>query len=116
VVAFQNITETPAPNWVFICAVFTDAGQAVIRWQAGSVVLPIPPSGQHMQWRANLSLSLSSTGVVDIPNSLTVMNVGVERIPWISALVLANGTAAKHLNSDWVQVKLFKVGMTVLLE
>ena len=86
-VAFQNITETPAPNWVLLCVVFTDAGQQVIRWQAGSVVLPIPISGQQIQWRANLSLSLSSTGVVNIPNSLTVAGVAVQRIPHVSCRV-----------------------------
>jgi hypothetical protein len=35
VVAYQSTTETPGPNWVLICVAFTDAGQQVIRWQAG---------------------------------------------------------------------------------
>ena len=96
VVAFQSTTETPAPNWVLICVAFTDAGQQVIRWQAGSVVLPIPTTGQHIQWRATLSLSLSSTGVVNIPNSLTVASVAVERIPWISAYVEASGVVLNN--------------------
>ena len=39
VVASQSTTDTPGPNWVLICITFTDVGQQVIRWQAGSVVL-----------------------------------------------------------------------------
>ena len=53
VVSFQSTTESPGPNWVLICITFTDAGQQVIRWQAGSVVLPIPDSGQQIQWGSN---------------------------------------------------------------
>ena len=53
VVNFQNTTETPGPNWVLICATFTDAGQQVIRWQAGGVVLPLPETGQQIQWGNN---------------------------------------------------------------
>ena len=54
VVLYQSTTETPAPNWVLICVAFTDAGQQVIRWQAGSVVLPIPDSGHQIQWGSNV--------------------------------------------------------------
>ena len=54
VVLYQGTTETPAPNWVLICITFTDAGQQVIRWQAGSVVQPLPDSGQQIQWGSNV--------------------------------------------------------------
>ena len=54
VVQYLSTTETPAPNWVLIGVAFTDAGQQVIRWQAGSVVLPIPDSGQQIQWGGTL--------------------------------------------------------------
>jgi hypothetical protein len=54
VVQYLSTTETPGPNWVLICASFTDAGQQVIRWQAGSVVLPIPDAGHQIQWGSNV--------------------------------------------------------------
>ena len=53
VVLYQSITETPGPTWILICVTFTNAGQQVIRWQAGSVALPIPDSGQQTQWGGN---------------------------------------------------------------
>ena len=54
VVAFQSTTETPGPSWVLNCVASTDAGQQVIRWQAGSVALPIPDGGQRIQWGSNV--------------------------------------------------------------
>ena len=64
VVLYQSTTETPAPNWVLICVAFTDAGQQVIRWQAGSVVLPLPDSGQQIQWGSNtLQLGRAATKI-----------------------------------------------------
>jgi hypothetical protein len=167
---------------VLICVAFTDAGQQIIRWQAGSVVLPIPDSGQQIQWGSNVqqlgreasklaldgstatvtasqlivrhssggqvqtiaavdggiaeiqfnrkptgvssagdlwavghrsfdgangffsigcnltnvTLSISPSGTVNIPYSLTVGSVAVERIPWISALVQANGVVVSN--------------------
>ena len=81
VVAFQSTTETPAPNWVLICVAFTDAGQQVLRWQAGSVVLPLPDAGQQIQWGSNVQqlgrgankITLDGvTGNATIPGDLTV--------------------------------------------
>ena len=81
VVLYQSTTETPAPYWVLICVTVTDAGQQVIRWQAGSVALPIPDSGQQIQWgstvqqlgRGASKLTLDGgTGNVTIPGALRV--------------------------------------------
>ena len=84
VAIYQSTTETPCPNWVLICVAFTDAGQQVIRWQAGSVVLPIPDSGQQIQWGGNVQqlgrgankiVLDGGTGNVTIPGDL-IANVG----------------------------------------
>ena len=81
VVQYLSTTETPAPNWVLICVAFTDAGQQVIRWQAGSIVLPIPDAGNQIQWGSTLQqlgrgankLSLDgATGNANVPGALTV--------------------------------------------
>ena len=86
VVAVQSTTETPGPNWVLICVAFTDAGQQVIRWQAGSVVLPIPDSGQQIQWGSNVQqlgrgankLVLNgAAGSISLPGSLTAQEAWV---------------------------------------
>ena len=88
VVQYLGATETPGPNWVLICAAFTDGGQQVIRWQAGSVVLPIPDSGQQIQWGGNLQqlgrgankITLDGvTGSASVPGNLTV-GTGIGRI------------------------------------
>ena len=83
VVSYLNTIEVPAPNWVFICGAFTDPGQQVIRWQPGSVVLPIPSDGHQIQWGGNSlqlgrganKLSLDGgTGNAAIPGVLTLNN------------------------------------------
>ena len=87
-VQYLSATETPGPTWVLICIAFTDAGQQVIRWQAGSVVLPIPDSGQQIQWGSNVQqlgrgankLMLDGvTGSANVPGNLTV-GTGIGRI------------------------------------
>ena len=89
VVAFQSTTETPGPSWVLICVAFTDAGQQVIRWQAGSVVLPIPDSGHKIQWGSKLQqlgrgaskIALDGgTGSATIPGALTTGDIASGRI------------------------------------
>ena len=69
-------------------AVYKRQGQALVKWQPGSVVLPLPDNGQQIQWGSNVQqlgrgankLSLDGgTGNANIPGFLSVGN-GTGRI------------------------------------
>ena len=86
-VLYQSTTETPAPNWVLICVAFADAGQQVIRWQAGSVVLPIPGSGQQLQWSGTLQqLGRGASKIVlnGVAGSVSVPGVLTAQEAWVT--------------------------------
>ena len=73
VVNFQTTTETPGPNWVLICATFTDSGQLVIRWQAGGVALPTPDIRQSHQ-SGSTPPPLGARGVHRVSDGSTVIS------------------------------------------
>jgi hypothetical protein len=121
VVTFQSITETPAPNWVLICTMFTDAGQQVIRWQAGSVVLPLPDVGHQIQWGGNLQqlgrgankIVLDGTaGSATIPGSLTIGGIAAQTTPFISLKVNATNpiSTSHHRGRVYPNVFLLQTG------
>ena len=58
-VPFLNTIENIEPNWVLLAALNTDTSQAVVKWQAGGVVLPLPEDGQQIQWGSNLGRGAS---------------------------------------------------------
>ncbi|MGV2337240.1 MAG UNVERIFIED_CONTAM: hypothetical protein LVR18_25170 [Planctomycetaceae bacterium] len=50
---FQNSTENILPTYVLVAQIFSDAGQRVVNWAAGNVVLPTPDQDQSITWNAN---------------------------------------------------------------
>ena len=81
VISTLNTVDNIDPSWVLLAVLNTDASQALVKWQAGGVVLPLPDNGQQIQWGSNAQqlgrgankLSLDGvTGNVNIPGSLSV--------------------------------------------
>ena len=54
IVPVLNTTENIEPNWALLAALNADTNQAVVKWQAGGVVLPLPETGQQIQWGSNV--------------------------------------------------------------
>ena len=48
VVPYLSIVENLAPHWVLLAMLNNDANQALVKWQAGGVVLPLPADGQQI--------------------------------------------------------------------
>ena len=47
-VPFANTTENVEPNWVLLDVNNTETNQSLVKWQAGSVVLPLLNNGQQI--------------------------------------------------------------------
>ena len=81
IITFSNTIENVEPHWVLLAVINTDTNQALVKWQAGNVVLPLPDNGQQIQWGSNVQqlgrgaskLSLDgATCNANIPGALTV--------------------------------------------
>ena len=53
VISTLNTVDNIDPSWVLLAVLNTDASQALVKWQAGGVVLPLPDNGQQIQWGSN---------------------------------------------------------------
>jgi hypothetical protein len=53
VVSYLSTVDNIDPSWVLLAVLNTDASQALVKWQAGGVVLPLPDNGQQIQWDSN---------------------------------------------------------------
>ena len=53
VISTLNTVDNIDPSWVLLAVLNTDASQALVKWQAGGVVLPPPDNGQQIQWGSN---------------------------------------------------------------
>ena len=83
-ITYLNSTENVQPSYVLVAHIFTDAGQAVVKWHAGNVAIPIPNENQQITWNANSQqlgrgankITLDGgTGNVSVPGTLTVSGV-----------------------------------------
>ena len=54
VISTLNTVDNIDPSWVLLAVLNTDASQALVKWQAGGVVLPLPDNGQQIQWGSNV--------------------------------------------------------------
>ena len=96
---------------MLVAFINADGANKVVKWQAGSVVLPVPDGGQQITWNANSQqvgqgankISLDGgTGNVNIPGSVTVGVSGQSgQITGVSvdhAIILRGDTTNPTLN------------------